>query len=101
MFDKNKGNEWISQLSPYIFWDTRIEKLDTKRDKNFIIERIADYGIDKDVDLMFDMYTISEIKRSLRKAEWLFGNTISYFSLILKMKKEKFRCYGKKPPYLL
>jgi len=101
MNKKKNGNEWVSSLSKNIFWDTRTEMIDIKKDKNFIIERIAVYGEDNDVDKMFNMYRKREIKSVLKKAEWLNEWTIAYFGLILNIKKEKFKCYGKKQPHLI
>jgi len=55
-FPKKNLIEWVSSLSKSIFWDTRIEMVDIRRDKDFIIERISVYGEDNDVDKMFEMY---------------------------------------------
>jgi len=87
---KNK-NEWVSSLSKIIFWDTRTEMVDIRRDKNFIIERIAVYGEDSDVDKMFEMYGKGEIKNALKKAEWLNEWTVAYFGLILNVMERNSR----------
>jgi hypothetical protein len=92
-------NEYLSEFSPFIFWDVNINKLDVRKDKEFIIERILIYGRDNDIKLMFKLYKKYSIKKILKKADWLNPNTVAYFGLVLNIKQEHFKCYEKKQPH--
>ena len=88
-------------LSSYIFWDVDVEKLDIEKDKDFIIRRIAVYGRDNDIKLMFTIYKKNVIKKILKKADNLNPCTVSYFGLILSIREKDFKCYKKKLPHLI
>ena len=50
---KNKrNNELLKLLSKRIFWDINIDKLDYKKNKQIIIERIAVHGSENDEKIM-------------------------------------------------
>jgi len=87
----------ITELSRSIFWDIYIQDLDVKKNKNIIIERIALYGNDNDLRIMFLLYSKKCIKNILIKSDSLNNGIIEYFSFILNIKKEVFKCYRKKP----
>jgi len=89
----------ITKLSRHMFWDVYIQELDIKKNKNLIIERIALYGNDNDIRIMFLLYSKGDIKKALINSDSLNQITIEYFSLVLGVKKEAFKCYGKKPAH--
>ena len=99
--DVMTGNEILLELSPFIFWDVNIEKLDVKKNRDLIIKRIAVYGRDNDVKLMFKMYKKNEIKKILKNADCLNMSTVSYFGLILNIREKDFKCCKKKQPHLI
>ena len=92
-------NKLLPELSSFIFWDLDVSKLDARKDKEYIIKRIAVYGRDNDIKLMFKLYGKHVIKRVLKNADWLNPGTVAYFGLILNIKEEHFKCYGKKQPH--
>jgi hypothetical protein len=86
-------NDLILQLSPVIFWDTHISKLDYKKHRDFIIERVVVYGNENDEILLYKLYTWRQVRRSVIKSDSLTETAINYISTILDIKKEKFKCY--------
>ena len=92
---KGTGNEDIKTLSRHLFWDININALDVKKSRDLIIERIVMYGTENDERKMYQMYSLREIKKSVKNIEHMNLNALSYLSLVLGIKKEKFKCYGK------
>jgi len=97
--NRDEQNKIIKEISPYIFWDVNISKLDIKHDKDFIIERVYTRGFEKDEILLWKMYTWSEIRKTVVDLWELDESTIRYLSVVFNIKEKKFRCYGKKPSH--
>ena len=89
-----------TKLSDYLFWDVNIEKLDLKKDSDFIIERILSYGNEHDVNIMFTLYKKRKIKKVIRQLDYLNENSLGYFCFLLNMNKRRLKCYGKKPLHM-
>jgi hypothetical protein len=88
----NYKNNLILSLSPSLFWDVHIGKLDYKKHRDFIIERIVVYGTENDEKLLYKLYTWKEIKRSVIFSDSLTETAVNYISSILDIKKERFKC---------
>jgi len=86
-------NEVINGLSSYLFWDRDIHKLDFIKDKELILERVFTRGMENDEKQVFIMYGTEVIKETVLKIKNLDKKTLNYLSIILKIPKEKFRCY--------
>jgi len=97
---REEKNKLIREISPCIFWDIDISKLDVKQDKNFIIERVYTRGFEKDEILLWKIYSWNEIKKTVVKLDELNEKTITYLSSILNIKEKKFKCYEKKQFHL-
>jgi len=46
-----------------LFWDTNSNKIDTKKNARYIIERILELGQPDDIAWMFKQYSKSDIKK--------------------------------------
>ncbi|MEO8637812.1 MAG: hypothetical protein ABI430_02845 [Candidatus Taylorbacteria bacterium] len=46
-----------------LFWDVDPEKIDPKKNAQYVIERILDFGEPDDVRWLFDTYSKDEISR--------------------------------------
>jgi len=97
---KEKYFKTLSQFSPHLFWDTNLEKLDIRKDKKYIIERVMNYGLEKDEILLYKLYSSGTIKRTVTKLDTLNQRTIAYLSMIFNLKETKFKCFGKIPSHL-
>lgn len=87
----------ITQLTSSLFWDTDIKTLSEKEHASFIIQRVCMLGTWNDWLLLKANYGLDKIKSELLKARQLDLKTLNYFSLILNVPKEKFRCYSFQP----
>ena len=90
-------NSYIKMLNNRIFWDLKIDKLDYKKDKQTIIERIAVYGTENDERIMNTMYRPNTIKKCLMNSYNLNEKVIKYYAFTLKAREEDFKCFMKTP----
>jgi hypothetical protein len=93
------ANKLLSRLTKAVFWNCDIDKFDYKRDKEYIIKRIIDTGLENDEIIMWQLYSYEDIKAVAVNMEYLDADIITYMAFVLKIKKEEFRCYKKKPWY--
>ena len=79
-------------FSKTAFWDVDYESLDLDKDLNFIVRRIADYGLLIDIIWMLDNIDHQTIRETLTEARYLNKKTVSFFAHHLKIKPSDFRC---------
>ncbi len=65
------------------FWDIDSGRLDPQENKEYIIERILEFGDDIAVKWLFSNYSRSEIKNVLAKSRKISKKSAQYWSLIL------------------
>jgi hypothetical protein len=81
------------QLNKSTFWEYDITKLDPKERFNTIIPRIAMRGDEYEIRAMHQFYGDEKIKEVLLQVRYLDKYSLSLFSNIYNIPKEKFRCY--------
>ena len=91
----------LKNLSSHLFWDVKIDSLDIKRDKKLIIERIIEYGYEKDEVMLYKLFSKRAIKNVFKNMDFLGSNSIEYYCMVLNIKREKLKCYGKKPLHII
>jgi hypothetical protein len=89
----------LLQLTKEVFWNCDISKFDYLRDKEFIIKRIIDAGLENDEIIMWKLYSYDDIKNVALNMENLHEDVVTYMSFVLKVRENKFKCYKKKPWY--
>ena len=67
-----------------LFWDTNPEWIDTKKNAQYIIERVLDFGNDKEVRWLRNFYNLSLIKKIVAKSRSLRPKTKNLWNLLLK-----------------
>lgn len=84
----------INQLTPALFWDTDVKTISIEDHAGFIIQRVCMLGTWEDWLLLKSQYGMVKIRAELIQARYLDKKTLNYFSLILNVPKENFRCYS-------
>ena len=92
-------NELLLKLTKAVFWNCDIEKFDYKRDKDYIIKRIIETGLENDEIIMWKLYSYDDIKNVALNIEYLDEDIVTYMAFVLKVEKEDFKCFNKKPWY--
>jgi hypothetical protein len=69
-----------------LFWDVNPDKIDTKKNAQYIIERVLDFGNDKEVGWLWNFYDKSLLRRVIEKSRCLMPETKKLWMLMLKNK---------------
>ena len=83
----------LNQYSKVLFWDVDVNTMSTSDHADFIIQRVCMYGTWDDWQILKKEYGLDKISNALTTARYLDKKTLNYFSLILDVPKERFRCY--------
>jgi len=67
-----------------LFWDVNPKNIDTKKNAQYIVERVADFGNDKEVRWVLDFYNKKLLKKIIAKSRCLRPETKLLWMLILK-----------------
>jgi hypothetical protein len=93
MADNSKNKILITDLSPHLFWDVDRSKIDWSKNKKFIVQRVLEYGLMKDWQLIYSCYGIDNIAKTAMTIKDLDQRSLSFISLLSKVPKENFLCY--------
>lgn len=74
----------IMEFRQSLFWDTDPKKIDAKKNAQYIIERILDFGRDKEVRWMWNFYDKSLLKKVVAKSRSLMPRTKNLWMLLLE-----------------
>lgn len=72
------------KFRPTLFWDVNPKKIDTKKNAQYIIERIADFGRDKEVRWALNFYDKNLLRKVIAKSRCLRPRTKALWTLLLK-----------------
>lgn len=67
-----------------LFWDTDPKRIDPIKNAQYIIERVADFGNDKEARWVLDFYSKRLLKKVIAKSRCLRQDTKKLWTLILK-----------------
>lgn len=68
-----------------LFWDVDFTKLDSKRDKQYLIERVLENGDDKAVAEILNNYSHKEISEVIVKSRRLSRKTANFWKIKLNI----------------
>lgn len=89
----------INDFSTHLFWDVDLDGFDFEKHKVHLINKVLEYGLLSDWDLLKQVYgleTIKEVSLNLRSLDVV---TLSYLSALFNIDKTEFRCYKHKQLY--
>lgn len=72
------------KLRPSLFWDTNIKNINLKKHAQYVIERVADFGNDKEVRWVLDLYSKRLLRKVIDKSRCLRPRTKALWTLLLK-----------------
>jgi hypothetical protein len=93
---KNKKNISINDFSSHIFWDVDKSMLDMECNNRFLIQRVLEYGVMNDWELLKQKYSIADIGYEAMQIKDLDEVSASFIATIADLPLEKFRCYTTK-----
>ena len=87
------ANEYMEQFSPHLFWDVRKEDIDLDAHAQYVIQRVLEYGLLGDWNLIKSYYGLPKIVETAKGLRSLEPRALAYIAAISKTPKEQFRCY--------
>jgi len=67
-----------------LFWDVDPKKIDVEKNAQYVIERIFDFGNDKEVRWLWNFYDKTLLKNVVEKSRCLMPETKALWTLMLK-----------------
>lgn len=67
-----------------LFWDVNPKNIDVKKNAQYIIERVADLGDDKEARWVLNFYSKRLLRKVITKSRCLRPDTKNLWTLILK-----------------
>ncbi len=87
------ADNYISLLSPHLFWDVDVSEVDVLRHKEFIISRVMTYGTMNDWRIICRYIGLKEIGNVAKNIRDLDPKSCSFLSIMTNIPLEEFRCY--------
>jgi len=72
------------KFRPTLFWDVNPKKIDLKKNAQYIIERITDFGNDKEARWALNHYDKNLLRKVIAKSRCLRPRTKALWTLMLK-----------------
>lgn len=82
-----------TDLSAHLFWDCRQEDLDWEQHKALIVQRVLEYGKERDWQILKQIWNIEEIASIAKNLRDLDDISAHFISIIGKVPLTEFRCY--------
>lgn len=86
----------VSNFSEHLFWDVDKTLLEFEKSKEYIIQRILEYGLIEDWKLLKQIYGLETIKEVSLQFRTLDAVTLSFLCAIFNIEKTEFKCYTNK-----
>lgn len=81
-------------IEPY-FWDTDFSKIDFKKNKEYVISRILEYGDPPAITWLFKTYSKKAIKEAFKSKRGFSRKTANFWSKVLDVDRNEILCLKK------
>lgn len=78
-----------------LFWDIDFSSLDVNKNKEFIIERVLDYGDISHFRKIKEIYSLDDVKSVLKKSKTISYKSANFYALILGVPRKEVLCLRK------
>lgn len=83
----------MESLSPHLFWDVDKHSIKSDENKQFIVQRVLDYGLLSDWVQIYHHYGLDEIALTAMQIKDLDPKSLSFISTISNKPKEQFKSF--------
>ena len=80
-------------FSENLFWDVDENELDMDKHKEFIVERVLDYGFLNDWILIKEYYSLAGVAEIAKNIRSLMPKSLAFISTVTDTRKTDYRCY--------
>jgi hypothetical protein len=84
---------FITTLSPHLFWDVNQNQIDPQTHQLFVIQRVLEYGLMEDWVATVAFYGKKNIAESVVQFRSLEKKSLHFVSAIFNIPLSQFRCY--------
>jgi len=88
MTAKNKPN-----ISRRVFWDIDFESLDFEKDRQFVIDKVVNYGLWEDFVALINYYGKEVVEKEIIKSPYLKKEVLNFLCFYFELKPTDFECY--------
>ena len=74
------ANEYMEQFSPHLFWDVRKEDIDLDAHAQYVIQRVLEYGLLGDWNLIKSYYGLPKIVETAKGLRSLEPRALAYIA---------------------
>lgn len=92
--EKQNAQAFLDSLSDHLFWDVQKPKEDAQSSRDFIIQRVLEYGLTKDWQAILKFYGSEAIVHCAVNCRYLETKAMHFISNVFDVKLENFRCYN-------
>ncbi len=89
----NKNELDIANLSPHLFWDVDVNKIDVLKNKQLIVQRVLELGLLADWVQLEKCFGIAEIAAIAMNLKEMDSKSLAFISVLANKPKEQFRCF--------
>lgn len=84
-----------AEINPALLWDFGQKKIDYKKHKRIIVQRVVEYGGPEDWAKMFSLYSENEIIAEIKELVGLSALNANFVCKLFNLKKTDLKCYTK------
>ena len=97
----NWKNEVIQQdatIPERLLWDMNLEKFDFQKSKKIVVQRVIEYGLPEDYNIIFSLYGGVQGVREIIKQihHFRYPQDVAFVCIAFNLKKEELECYRRK-----
>ena len=81
------------KFSEHLFWDVDGNELDMEKHKEFIVERVLNYGFMNDWRVIKDYYSIEKLAVIAKNVRNLMPKSLSFIAAVTDTQITDYRCY--------
>jgi len=94
MQEKKQFN--INNFSAHIFWDVDRNKLDINKNFGFVLQRVLNYGLLHDWNLVYKSFGLKKITEEAKKIRNLDDRSLHFIAHLSDSNLDDFKCYTTK-----
>lgn len=82
-------------LNKTLFWDVDYKNIDKEKNASFIVERVLNYGDEKDYKELKRVYGLLKIKKIAKEINYINKKNINFWSIMFDIPLKHFKCTKK------
>ena len=92
---KNEVKQQEVTIPKRLLWDMDLEKFDLQKNKKIVVQRVIEYGLPEDYNIIFSLYGGVQGVREIIKQihHFRYPQDVAFVCIAFDLKKEELECY--------